>query len=70
MDVVGQAGGYASRGFARLGRSTRCCGPLGEDPAGRMVRQELHDVPLAHVHLANWARGCLLPNIGTIAEDL
>lgn len=123
VDVVGQAGAYASRGFARLGRTTRYFGALGEDPAGHEVRRALasdgvlldlvftdpegtarsvnlmtpdgrrrafydgrghmtqvvpdglvqlalQEVPLAHVHLANWARGVLLPSIGTIAVDL
>ena len=122
-DVVGQAGAYAARGFARLGRTTRYFGALGEDAAGHEVRRALasdgvllyliftdphgtarsvnlmtpdgrrrafydgrghltqvvpdgliplalQDVPLAHVHLANWARGTLLPSIGTIAVDL
>jgi sugar/nucleoside kinase (ribokinase family) len=122
-DVVGQAGGYAARGFARLGRATRYFGALGEDAAGRAVRRALasdgvlldlvfadpqgtarsvnlmtrdgrrrafydgrghltqtvpngliqlalQDVPLAHIHLANWARGALLPSIGTVAVDL
>ncbi len=35
-----------------------------------LVPLALQDVPLAHVHLANWARGTLLPSIGTIAVDL
>lgn len=123
LDVVGQAGAYASRGFARLGRTTRYFGALGEDPPGHEVRRALasdgvlldlvfqdpdgtarsmnlmtpdgrrrafydgrghmtqvvpdgliqlalQDVPLAHVHLANWARAALLPSIGTIAVDL
>lgn len=123
VDVVGQAGAYSARGFARLGRTTRYFGALGDDPAGHEVRRALasdgvlldlvfrdpegtarsvnlmtpdgrrrafydgrghldqvvpgglvqlalQDVPLAHVHLANWARGALLPSIGTIAVDL
>ena len=122
-DVVGKAGAYAARGFARLGRSTRYFGALGDYAAGAQVRRALagdgvlldlvftdprgtarsvnlmtpdgrrrafydgrghmtqivpdgliplalQDVPLAHVHLANWARGALLPSIGTIAVDL
>lgn len=123
LDVVGQAGAYCSRGFARLGRHTRFFGSLGDDPAGEQVRRELAadgvrldcvfpdpagtarsvnlmtsdgrrrafydgrghmdlavpadlaeralaDVPLAHVHLPNWARTVLLPSIGTISVDL
>lgn len=39
--VVGHAGGYSSRGFARLDRRTVWLGGLGNDPAGRMVRDRL-----------------------------
>ena len=122
-DVVGRAGAYAARGFARLGRTTRYVGALGDDTAGQVVRRALafdgvlldlvfadpagtprtvnlmtpdgrcrsfsdgrgdrsqvvpdgliplalQGVQLAHIHLANWARGALLPSIGTIAVDL
>lgn len=41
IDVVGQAGAYSSRGFARLGRRTRFLGALADDAAGRMVREAL-----------------------------
>ncbi len=38
---MGQAGGYASRGYAALGLRTAYCGALGEDEAGRLVCQVL-----------------------------
>jgi len=41
LDCVGQAGGYAARGYARLGRRTAFIGHVGEDAAGRMVREAL-----------------------------
>jgi len=41
LDCVGQAGGYTSRGYARLGYRTAFIGHVGEDPAGRQVREEL-----------------------------
>lgn len=41
LDVVGQAGGYASRGYAALGRRTAFVGAVGDDAAGRMVREAL-----------------------------
>lgn len=37
-DVVGQAGGFAARGYARLGRRTAFIGHVGADATGRMVR--------------------------------
>ncbi|AQP45096.1 carbohydrate kinase family protein [Tessaracoccus flavus] len=37
-DYVGQAGGYAARGYAQLGYRTGFIGSLGDDPAGGMVR--------------------------------
>jgi sugar/nucleoside kinase (ribokinase family) len=40
-DCVGQAGGYASRGYARLGRRTAFLGYVGDDFCGRFVREEL-----------------------------
>ncbi len=40
-DCVGQAGGYASRGYAQLGRRTAFMGYVGDDFGGRFVRQEL-----------------------------
>ena len=39
LDCVGQAGGYASRGYAQLGRRTAFIGHLGDDPCGTMVRE-------------------------------
>ncbi|MBL0314068.1 MAG: carbohydrate kinase family protein [Holophagaceae bacterium] len=39
LDYVGQAGGYASRGYARLGWRTAFIGHVGADAAGRMVRE-------------------------------
>lgn len=41
VDCVGQAGGYASRLFARLGVRTGYIGPVGDDPAGHLVRDTL-----------------------------
>jgi sugar/nucleoside kinase (ribokinase family) len=40
-DGVGQAGGYASRGYARLGHATAFVGHTGDDAAGAMVRDVL-----------------------------
>ncbi len=41
LDCLGQAGGYASRGYAQLGRRTAFMGYVGDDFCGRFVRQEL-----------------------------
>ena len=41
LDCVGQAGGYASRGYARLGHRTAFIGTVGDDYHGRFVREEL-----------------------------
>src|ERR1051325_850044 len=41
IDCVGQAGGYASRLFARLGVCTGYLGPVGDDHNGRFVRDTL-----------------------------
>jgi sugar/nucleoside kinase (ribokinase family) len=41
LDCVGQAGGFTSRGFARLGRRTAFIGHVGDDPLGHWVRAEL-----------------------------
>jgi sugar/nucleoside kinase (ribokinase family) len=41
LDCVGQAGGYAARGYARLGRRTAFIGHVGDDAAGRSVREAL-----------------------------
>jgi sugar/nucleoside kinase (ribokinase family) len=40
LDYVGQAGGYASRGYARLGKRTAYIGYVGDDHNGRLVREE------------------------------
>jgi sugar/nucleoside kinase (ribokinase family) len=41
IDYVGQAGGYASRGYAQLGKHTAFIGYVGDDFSGRFIRQEL-----------------------------
>jgi len=41
LDCVGQAGGYAARGYARLGRRTAFIGHVGADLAGQAVREAL-----------------------------
>jgi sugar/nucleoside kinase (ribokinase family) len=41
IDYVGQAGGYASRGYAQLGRRTAFIGHVGDDFSGRYIREEL-----------------------------
>jgi len=41
VDYVGQAGGYASRLFAQLGKQTAYVGPIGADHNGRFVRDTL-----------------------------
>ncbi|WP_243316543.1 carbohydrate kinase family protein [Geothrix paludis] len=43
LDCVGQAGGYASLGYAALGRRVGFIGHVGEDAAGGAVRQRLAD---------------------------
>jgi acarbose 7IV-phosphotransferase len=40
VDYVGQAGGYASRGYAQLRRRTAFIGHVGDDWGGRWVRDE------------------------------
>jgi sugar/nucleoside kinase (ribokinase family) len=40
LDYVGQAGGYASRGYARLGKRTAFIGHVGDDYQGRFIREE------------------------------
>ena len=40
LDYVGQAGGYASRGFAQLGKKTAFIGYVGDDFSGHYIRQE------------------------------
>lgn len=42
LDCVGQAGGYASLGYAALGRRVAFIGHVGEDAAGQTVRDALH----------------------------
>jgi sugar/nucleoside kinase (ribokinase family) len=39
LDYVGQAGGYASRGYARLGKRTAFIGHVGDDYHGRFIRE-------------------------------
>lgn len=39
-DYVGQAGGYASRGYAQLGYRTAFIGAVGDDPWGRYLLDE------------------------------
>ncbi len=41
LDTIGQAGGYASRGYARLGRQTAFIGHVGDDYHGHHIREEL-----------------------------
>ena len=41
LDYVGGAGGYSSRGFARLGKRTAYLGYVGDDPNGRFIADEL-----------------------------
>ena len=41
IDCVGQAGGYASRGYAQLGYHTALIAYVGDDFCGRFVRSEL-----------------------------
>ncbi|MGD8583962.1 MAG: carbohydrate kinase family protein [Chloroflexota bacterium] len=41
LDYVGQAGGYAARGYAQLGYRTAFIGYVGDDHNGRFVRDEL-----------------------------
>ena len=40
IDYVGQAGGYASRGYAQLGKRTAFIGYVGDDFSGRFIREE------------------------------
>ncbi len=40
LDYVGQAGGYASRGYAQLGKKTAFIGHVGDDYHGRFIREE------------------------------
>ena len=42
IDYVGQAGGYAGRGYAQLGKRTAFIGYVGDDYSGRFVREESH----------------------------
>lgn len=39
LDCPGQAGGYAARGYARLGQRTAYIGALGDDFCGRYIRE-------------------------------
>lgn len=38
LDCLGQAGGYAARGYARLGKRTGFIGHVGDDCGGRTIR--------------------------------
>lgn len=40
LDYVGQAGGYASRGYARLAKRTAFIGHVGDDHNGHFIRQQ------------------------------
>lgn len=40
VDYIGQAGGYASRGYAQLGKKTAFIGHVGDDYSGRFIRDE------------------------------
>ena len=40
VDYVGQAGGYASRGYAQLGKRTAFIGYVGDDFSGQFIREE------------------------------
>lgn len=41
QDYIGQAGGYAARGYARLGYSTAFIGHVGDDCFGHFIRDQL-----------------------------
>ncbi len=41
LDYIGQAGGYATRGYARLGKKVAFIGYVGDDYQGRFIREEL-----------------------------
>ena len=41
IDYVGQAAGYASRGFAQLGKKTAPMDYIGDDYNGRFIREEM-----------------------------
>jgi acarbose 7IV-phosphotransferase len=41
LDYVGQAGGYASRGYAQLGKRTAFIGYVGDDYSASFIREEL-----------------------------
>jgi len=43
IDCIGQAGGYASRGFARLGLHTAFIGYIGNDANGRFIKDVFND---------------------------
>jgi acarbose 7IV-phosphotransferase len=40
VDYVGQAGGYASRGYAQLGKRAAFIGYVGDDFSGRFIQEE------------------------------
>jgi len=59
VDGVGQAGGYSSIGYARLGRRVGFVGYVGDDPLGRWIEAELREVgvhPLLFVDPAGTSR--------------
>lgn len=41
IDMLGQAGGYSARGFAKLDRKTAFFGTVGDDFSGRFIREVL-----------------------------
>jgi sugar/nucleoside kinase (ribokinase family) len=43
IDYVGQAGGYASRGYAALGKKTIFIGQIGDDFCGAAIRKSFQD---------------------------
>ena len=43
LTCVGNAGGYASRGYAQLGKRTAFLGYLGDDTHGRFIREEFEN---------------------------
>jgi sugar/nucleoside kinase (ribokinase family) len=42
LDTVGQAGGYAARGYAQRGRKTAFIGTVGQDYSGKYLLEVLH----------------------------
>jgi len=50
MDYIGQAGGYSSRGFARMGLRTAFIGYVGDDPSGNFIKRNLKKTELILKH--------------------